>query len=371
MMQPSPQPAEATAQPCSTFEAFVPKGAKPGDTFSATTPAGQVVRVVVPEGAEPGDAVPVDLATATAVGAPAAGAHVSWGAAPPVQGQIVVGVPIGRADSFTLEEGRRPADRDENQANFGWTMYALGWCACCFLGPFGPICWFGAWLGHRLRPKEQRAQYPHERSVATLSCCTGISALVVHLVLVLGVFYYLRGANKACHAMYNQQKCISRRRPLLTFADVGAEWKAECPADCGPAHCYNKYVWGGWNGVYAEDSMLCGAALQSGVLEEGKGGWVLIRINRGHSFYPGIKQNGVESRDARNGLLSFSVAPLPVAGNATLGNDTLSTTTAAPAPTSTEEPSTTGSATSAETTTVPTSTTGAPTTTSATAPGSQ
>mmetsp|Transcript_37704 Transcript_37704/g.94627 ORF Transcript_37704/g.94627 Transcript_37704/m.94627 type:complete len:379 (-) Transcript_37704:210-1346(-) len=338
MMQPSPEFPQASSQGIA-FHALVPKGAQPGDTFSTTTPAGQLVQLIVPVGAKPGDAIPVNLATVTAMDVHAAAGAPHIGA-PFAQGDVVVGVPIGRVDSFTLEEGGRANEPDETQASFGWAMYALGWCACCFLGPFGPICWFGAWIGHRARPKEDRPNYPRERAIARLSCCTGVSALVAHLVLAIALFYYMRGATKACHEMYQQQRCINR--PLFTFADVGAGWEIECPADCGPSFCYDNYVWGGSDGVYAEDSMLCGAALQSGVVEEGKGDRAWIQITPGRSFYLGTKQNGVHSRSASNGLLSFRVLPLHTAGNETTVSETKSTSTAAPT-SSTVEPSTTGS----------------------------
>mmetsp|Transcript_58841 Transcript_58841/g.190501 ORF Transcript_58841/g.190501 Transcript_58841/m.190501 type:complete len:371 (-) Transcript_58841:489-1601(-) len=248
-----------SASPRHSTQALVPKDARPGDTFFATGADGQPVQVTVPDGAQPGDSVPVPQAS--------------------VPQAMVVGVPIVRGNSFTLEEGRlevEPVEHDTTRAE--WILYILGWFTCCFLGPCGPLCWFANWARHYQRPKEERHLYPKEAAVAKLSCFTCLTVLACHIVLIIMLFsWWNRHSNhtysQLCTNMYQQPQCMRKPRPDLP---MGVQFLAYCPKECGSARCYEGYV-DGSSGVYAEDSLICGAALQSGAVLEGHDGVVLVR----------------------------------------------------------------------------------------------
>mmetsp|Transcript_98812 Transcript_98812/g.265429 ORF Transcript_98812/g.265429 Transcript_98812/m.265429 type:complete len:379 (+) Transcript_98812:90-1226(+) len=261
----------SSAVPSPSAQAVVPKNAKPGDTFFATGADGQPVQVSVPEGAQPGDSIPVP-----------------WAYLPQA---TVVGVPIARGDSFTLEEGRleaEPSTQDNTSSGFG--LYILGWFTCCFLGPCGSLCWFANWARHYQRPKEERHLYPKEAAVAKLSCFTGLTVLACHIVLIIMLFsWWNRDSNhtynQLCANMYQQPQCMRTPRPDLP---MGVQFLVYCPKECGPVKCYEGYV-DGSSGVYAQDSLICGAALQSGDVLEGHGGVVLVTSLDGQFFIQAVE----------------------------------------------------------------------------------
>merc|ERR1719229_908173 len=94
--------------------------------------------------------------------------------------------------------------------------------------------------------------------------------------------------------------------------EPGTEIVTFCPASCGPAHCYDRHVWGGAGGVYADGSAICGAALQAGVVQEGAGGYVALLVTPSQWTYPGREQNGVKSGLARSLREGFIVAAVTV-----------------------------------------------------------
>jgi len=245
----------SSAVPSPSAQAVVPKNAKPGDTFFATGADGQPVQVSVPEGAQPGDSIPVP-----------------WAYLPQA---TVVGVPIARGDSFTLEEGRleaEPSAQDNTSSGFG--LYILGWFAFCLLGPFGPLCWFVGWAQHYQRPREERHLYPKEAAVAKLSCLTGLTAFGCHLFLAFAVMGWLHRGSRLCVDVYEKPQCMRRPIPGLP---VGVQFMVFCSKECSMGGCYDDYVAGG-RSMYNEDSLICGAALQSGAVQEGHGGVVLVTM---------------------------------------------------------------------------------------------
>mmetsp|Transcript_23277 Transcript_23277/g.78811 ORF Transcript_23277/g.78811 Transcript_23277/m.78811 type:complete len:355 (-) Transcript_23277:404-1468(-) len=299
-----PSDADYVAAEPAAAEVVVPKNMWPGDTFFATGPDGQVVKVIVPEGARPGDSIPVEQAYRP---------HAT-----------VVGVPIAGSDTYAVEEGRRfDADWSADQtpaggwAAVGCGLYILGWLTCWFLGPCGPICWFATWARHYQRPKEERDLYPREARIAKLSCCTGITALAGHIVFVIVMLVWWGSGDLACTAMYAKPQCMRLLKPGIP---VGVQFPVYCARKCGPARCYEKYIAGGPDG-YSDDSLICGAALQSGAVEPGRGGVVMVTIIDGQPSYPSTKKNGLKSRTARGSMTSFIVQPVfqGISQNATNG----------------------------------------------------
>lgn len=218
---------------------------------------------------------------------------------------VVMGVPIGAVDASALEEGRVPS-RTEPGAEIGWAMYALG-CVCCMLGPCGPLVWFGTWLMHRRRPPAQRALLPKERAVANVSCCTGIVVCMVHLALVLAVLANLRWQVLSCQTLYETTGCVAT--PALGI-EANRTFAIYSPVDCSAlASCYDSIVFGGVGGVYAGGSSVCGAALQSGVISKGGGGWVQVEILESQSGFAGIDARGVISLSTDEFDQSFRVGP--------------------------------------------------------------
>lgn len=84
----------------------------------------------------------------------------------------------------------------------------------------------------------------------------------------------------------------------------GTEHKIDCPAN-GKADT----VWG--TGTYTDDSSICTAAVQSGLITFAAGGQVTILIGPGQDSFEGGVANGVESQDygSWGGTFSFPDAP--------------------------------------------------------------
>jgi len=277
------------------FEATVPKGAFPGQRFDAFRPDGERVQAFVPEDAAPGDVI-----------------QVPWDAAPASPTAVVIGLPIGRAGvgAADLLDGDLELGSVTGKANkaadFGWAMYGIGWCVCCFFGPLGLIFWFCTCLTHYLRPKETRGNFPRERFIAKLSCFTGLSALIVHVILVGVVFSIYSHGLSSCSELYATPVCTATPAAGLWPGTVLA---VDCPAVCAQAACYGLLVWGGAGGVYARGSAICGSALQAGIIAEGVGGEVLVEIAGGEPVYFGIKANGVVSQTVDGPTEGFLVLP--------------------------------------------------------------
>jgi len=278
------------------FPATVPKSALPGQRFAASRPDGEQVEAFVPEGAAPGDVV-----------------EVPWSAAPASPTPVVVGVPIDGSGGDMLDIRERDlergslATRAEMASERGWTMYFVGWCFCCFCGPIGLIFWFCTWLMHYSRPKEQRADFSRERAVARLSCCTGLSAMVVHIVVVAVVFSIYRRGVKSCHELYTTPACMDTPASGLW---LGTLIVFDCPRICAQASCYSAAVFGGSDGEYAQGSAICGAALQAGVLAEGVGGQVLVEVMDYQPVYFGTEGYGITSQAVEGPLPGFIVLPV-------------------------------------------------------------
>lgn len=84
----------------------------------------------------------------------------------------------------------------------------------------------------------------------------------------------------------------------------GTEHEINCPAD-GSADT----VWGA--GVYTDDSSVCTAAVQSGLITFEKGGDVTILIGPGKNSFDGGIANGVESQSYGNWEGSFTFPDAP------------------------------------------------------------
>jgi len=272
------QPMASSRSGSEVFEAVIPKGVQAGQTFKVTCPDGQSVDVLVPVGFVQGDTIPVEYVPITR-------------ATP-----VVMGVPIVHDvhDLYALEEATRLRNDGQEQSwSLGWIMYGLGWCVCCVIGPFGPIFWLCAWVMHRLRPKAERERFPRERYVANLSCCTAVSALLVHMMFAMIVVWYVRHIPEECLPSYRNHECLQKLSPTLDLHD---QVRMKCGAECGPALCYEGRVYGGRDGIYPLVTSVCGAALQAGAVKEGIGGEVVVRIEEGQPVYGGRSANGILSR---------------------------------------------------------------------------
>jgi len=148
---------------------------------------------------------------------------------------------------------------------------------------------------------------PKERAIANLSCCTGLTACTVHLVIATAVLKHLDPVDRPCHVIYSIDGCRARTAADL---EVGIVFSTYCSDDCtSPAECYDSFVLGGSSGVYAEGSSICGAALRSGIIQEGAGGWVQVAIQGGRSEFAGVTSNGVSSWSVGSFGRSFRIEP--------------------------------------------------------------
>eukprot|EP00428_Durinskia_dybowskii_P037430 CAMPEP_0170280444 /NCGR_PEP_ID=MMETSP0116_2-20130129/40235_1 /TAXON_ID=400756 /ORGANISM="Durinskia baltica, Strain CSIRO CS-38" /LENGTH=361 /DNA_ID=CAMNT_0010531773 /DNA_START=111 /DNA_END=1196 /DNA_ORIENTATION=- len=291
------------------FPATIPKGLLPGERFAASRPDGEQVEVFVPEGAAPGDVV-----------------EVPWSVAPASPTPVVIGVPIDGVGGDMSDISERDLERGsmttraQKASEWGWTMYFVGWCFCCFCGPIGWIFWFCTWLTHYSRPKQARRDFPRERAVARLSCCTGLSAMVVHVVAAAVVYSIYRRGVKSCHELYTTPACMETPASGLW---PGALIVFDCPRVCAQASCYSGAVFGGSDGEYAQGSAICGAALQAGVFADGVGGQVLVEVMDYQPVYFGTEGYGIRSQTVEGPLQGFIVFPFDDAdGNISASNGT-------------------------------------------------
>ncbi|CAK9105317.1 unnamed protein product [Durusdinium trenchii] len=102
-----------------------------------------------------------------------------------VQG-TVVGQPVVWEDRWGYPVGQPvgPVVTDDQGAQSGWFLYAIGWALCCCFGPVGPIFWLVVGCRHFCKPEEERKRLPQEGQVASVSLVTALLTMALNLVLM-------------------------------------------------------------------------------------------------------------------------------------------------------------------------------------------
>ena len=122
-----------------------------------------------------------------------------------------------------------------------------------------------------------------------------------------------------------------RRTRSLHHGNIGSRYRYICPSGGAQAT-----VWG--VNVYTEDSSVCTAAVQVGVITAAAGGNVTIEIRAGQTAYVGFAHNGVTSRSYGQWPGSFvlaGAAQIPGSPSGTPGGGSTSGGSAGPPPTAT------------------------------------